>query len=80
MQQLQTSPTQFQRCAPLGEETDLDWCAGSRLRDQLIGEVRQLEYRLQRLFDQGGPPDFSLQQTCREMIHSRRMMIRRLPG
>ena len=80
MQQRQTSPARFERCAPLGEETVVDGCAGSRLRDQLIGEVRLLENRLQRLTRQSGSPDFSLQQTCREMIHRRRMMIRRLPG
>ena len=75
-----TAPAQFQRCAPLGEQTEVDWCAGSRFRDQLIGEVRVLERRLQTLAQQPDGPDFSLQQTCREMIHSRRMMIRRLPG
>ncbi len=80
MYQRQTSPAQFQRCAPLGEKTELDWCAGSRFRDQLIGEVRMLERRLYCLAYQPGTPDFSMQQTCREMIHGRRMMIRRLPG
>ncbi len=72
-------PIQFDRCAPLGEEATLDWCASSRLRDRLIEEVRTLERELDALIAPAGAPDFSMQQTCREMIHERQALIRQLP-
>jgi hypothetical protein len=56
----------------------MDWCSTTRLREQLVAEIGELDKQLARLEALEGCPDFSLQQTCREMIHSRQAMFRQL--
>ena len=52
----------------------LDWCRSARLREQLLSEIRALEERLSALQDCEAGIDYSLRQTCREMIHSRQQL------
>ena len=58
--------------------TGLDRQSSERLREQLIAEIHALEDQLAALQDGGDRVDFSMQQTCREMIHSRQQMFRKL--
>lgn len=50
------------------------------LREQLIREITGLERQLEQLKISDNNRDFSLQQTYREMIHSRRGMLTSLPS
>jgi hypothetical protein len=56
----------------------MDRACSARLQDQLIAEIQLLEAELSALRDCGGQIDFSRQQTCREMIHSRQRLFLRL--
>ena len=56
----------------------LDTASSARLRDQLMGEIQVLEAELSALQDGDGQIDFSRQQTCREMIHSRQQLYLKL--
>jgi hypothetical protein len=56
----------------------MDWCRATQLREQLLGELRELERQLARLQAIDGCPDFSLQQSCRQMILARQALFRRL--
>lgn len=56
----------------------LDWCRSTRLRDKLMTEIRTLEERLAALDAGAAVLDYSLRQTCREMIHARRQMCLQL--
>lgn len=56
----------------------LDWCLSSKLREQLVAEIQVLEERLAALQGVSDEIDFSLQQTCREMIHSRQQLFLQL--
>ena len=58
----------------VGNPLDRRHCA--RIREQLLAEIQSLEERLADL--QGDSVDFSLQQTCREMIHSRQQLYLQL--
>ena len=49
------------------------------LREQLISEITRLERALEQLRTGDNNRDYSLQQTYREMIHSRREMLASLP-
>ncbi|MYM63680.1 hypothetical protein [Pseudomaricurvus sp. HS19] len=49
------------------------------LREQLISEITRLERQLEQLRVGDNNRDYSLQQTYREMIHSRRGMLASLP-
>lgn len=49
------------------------------MREQLIREITGLERQLEQLKTGDGDRDFSLQQTYREMIQSRRGMLTSLP-
>ena len=49
------------------------------MREQLIREITRLERQLEQLKISDDNRDFSLQQTYREMIHSRREMLGSLP-
>lgn len=51
----------------------------SVMREQLIREITGLERRLEQLKISDGLVDFSLEQTYKEMIHSRREMLTSLP-
>ena len=51
---------------------------GAQLRDQLLSEIQALEGQLSALQDSGEAVDFSMQQTCREMIHSRQQLYLKL--
>ena len=48
----------------------------TRIREQLLAEIQSLEEKLADL--QGDRVDFCLQQTCREMIHSRQQLYLKL--
>ena len=50
----------------------------TQLRDQLLSEIQALEGQLSALQDSGEAVDFSMQQTCREMIHSRQQLYLKL--
>ena len=52
----------------------------NRLRDQLLAEIQALEEQLSALEHSGDVLDFSMQQTCREMIHSRQQLYMKLRG
>ncbi len=56
----------------------LDWCRSARVRDQLLAEIHALEERLAALQDSEAEIDYSLRQTCREMIHSRQQFYLQL--
>lgn len=56
----------------------LDWCRSTQLREQLIAEINALEAQLATLEEGAEQVDFSLQQTCREMIHSRQQLYLQL--
>lgn len=45
------------------------------MREKLLEEVVMLESRMEQVKAAGSPMDFSLIQTYREMIHSRRMLF-----
>lgn len=49
------------------------------LRQQLIREITGFERQLEQLKINDENRDFSMQQTYREMIHSRREMLTSLP-
>lgn len=55
----------------------LDWCRGTELREQLVAEISMLECRLAEI-EQAAEMDYSLRQTCREMIHSRQQQYLQL--
>lgn len=59
-------------------DNPLDRRRSTRLREQLLGEIQALEQRLAHLQNGGETVDFSLQQTCREMIHSRQQLYLQL--
>ena len=56
----------------------LSWPDTSALRDRLLQEISTLDRQRERLEQVDGRIDFCLQQTCREMIHSRRALYRQL--
>lgn len=56
----------------------MDRASSNRLQDQLISEIQALEVELSALQDGSREMDFSRQQTCREMIHSRQQMFLKL--
>ena len=56
----------------------LDTRRCSRLREQLVAEIETLQRKLAALQDSDEAIDFSLQQTCREMIHSRQQLYLQL--
>ena len=56
----------------------MDRASSARMQDQLIAEIQALEAELAALQDCNGELDFSRQQTCREMIHSRQQMFLKL--
>jgi len=49
-----------------------------RLREQLISEIHCLDEQLSRLQEAERAIDFSLQQTCREMIQSRQRLFEKI--
>ena len=61
-----------------GTHPPLDQACTRRLREQLVAEIQQLEAELAALQERGEKVEFSLQQTCREMIHSRQQLFLKL--
>lgn len=61
-----------------GPHPPMDRVRSARIQDQLIAEIQQLEAELAALQDCAGRVDFSKQQTCREMIHSRQQFYLKL--
>lgn len=55
--------------------TAFDRASSTRLRQRLVAEIQQLESELDALLERDDPIDRSTQQTCREMIHSRRQLF-----
>jgi hypothetical protein len=56
----------------------LDWCRSARLREQLLTEIQALDERLSALQECEAGMDYSMRQTCREMIHSRQQLFLQL--
>ena len=56
----------------------LDWCRCARLREQLLTEIHALDERLSALQECEAGMDYSMRQTCREMIHSRQQLYLQL--
>jgi hypothetical protein len=65
-------------CDCAGPDQKLDWCSSARLREQLLDEIHALNDQLQKLQTVERAVDFSLQQTCREMIQSRQSLYRKI--
>lgn len=59
-------------------DNPLDRRRSTRLREQLLTEIQALEQRLASLQNSEENVDFSMQQTCREMIHSRQQLYLQL--
>ncbi|MEE4191903.1 MAG: hypothetical protein V2I66_09985 [Halieaceae bacterium] len=55
-------------------DNPLDRQRSSQLREKLVAEIQALEEQLSALEASGDAIDFSMQQTCREMIHSRQQL------
>lgn len=49
------------------------------LREKLVGEITRFERQLDALKGSDEPVDFSMLQTYKELIHSRREMLNQLP-
>lgn len=62
---------------PLMGQT-LNWPNTSALRERLLLEISALERQREEKEQVDGKMDFSLQQTCKEMIHARQMLYRQL--
>lgn len=50
----------------------------SGLKEKLLGEIALLDQQMSELEFVSGSTDFSMQQTCREMIHSRKLLYNQL--
>ena len=55
-------------------DNPLDPHRSTQLREKLVAEIQALEEQLSALQDSADAVDFSMQQTCREMIHSRQQL------
>jgi hypothetical protein len=55
-------------------DNPLDRQRSSQLREKLVAEIQALEEQLSAREASGDAIDFSMQQTCREMIHSRQQL------
>lgn len=53
----------------------LGLCNTARLKHQLLGEMVELDKQLELLKCPFGSVDFSMMQTYREMIHSRKILF-----
>ena len=62
----------------IDRDSPLDFCRSARLRDKLMAEIHALEERLATIEESEAGIDFSLRQTCREMIHSRQQLYLQL--
>jgi hypothetical protein len=71
-------PLGMHKCDCNAAWTPLDWCRSSQLREQLVEEIHALDRQLEILRGAESSIDFSLQQTCREMIHSRQKLFQQL--
>jgi hypothetical protein len=60
------------------EDQSLSWSGTTELREQLLSEISALARQSEELEQVDGRIDFSLQQTCREMIHARKALYRAL--
>ena len=56
----------------------LDRAGSARLRERLVAEIQQLRAELSALQASDDAVDFSMQQTCREMIHARQQLFLKL--
>ncbi|MEH6589930.1 MAG: hypothetical protein V7746_06745 [Halioglobus sp.] len=72
------SRLQFYRSGSTCDEPALSWSGTVRMRAQLLKEINTLERKKEQLEQVDGKVNFCLQQTCREMIHSRRSLYRQL--
>ena len=59
-------------------EQTLYWPDATALREQLLQEISALDRQREQLEQIDGKMNFSLQQTCAEMIHSRQILYRQL--
>ena len=56
----------------------LNWSGSTVLRERLLLEISALERQREQREQVDGKMDFSLQQTCKEMIHARQMLYLQL--
>ncbi len=66
------------KCDYRQADNPLDWCRSAKLREQLVAEIQVLEQRLANIGAEETGIDYSLQQTCKEMIHSRQQLYLQL--
>ncbi len=59
---------------PTSLDNPLDPQRSTQLREKLVAEIQALEEQLSALQASGDAVDFSMEQTCREMIHSRQQL------
>ncbi|MEM0954465.1 MAG: hypothetical protein AAGI24_10020 [Pseudomonadota bacterium] len=71
---------ELERESGTGSTNPLDPSRCHYLKEQLLHEIQALEEQLLMLKDSAERIDFSMQQTCREMIHSRQQLFRKLQG
>ncbi len=71
-------PLKPHQCDCSGDDHPLDWCQSAQLREQLLEEIQALDQKLEALQQAGREIDFSLVQTCREMIQSRQRMFEKI--
>ena len=64
------------RCPETGQS--LYWDDATALRERLLREISALSDQREQLEQVDGKMNFSLQQTCKEMIHSRQILYRQL--
>jgi hypothetical protein len=72
------SRLQFYRSGSTCDAPTLSRSGTVRMRVQLLKEINALERQKEQLEQVDGKVNFCLQQTCREMIHSRRALYRQL--
>ena len=66
--------------SPATRLVNVDNGNSTSIREQLMREITTLERKLVQLKTLDGGIDYSLAQTYREMIHSRREMLATMPG
>jgi hypothetical protein len=64
------------QCPEVGQS--LNWSDATALRERLLQDISTLDRQREELEQIDGKINFSLQQTCREMIHSRQVLYRQL--
>ncbi len=66
------------KCDCSDKEQPIGWCESAHLREQLLSEISLLQQRLADLEVSTAGIDFSMRQTCKEMIHARQQMFEKI--